>query len=50
MILNEEVLKHALIGGTILGGGGGGSREEGILLGREALKYGSPELMPIEVL
>ena len=50
MILNEEILKYALVGGTILGGGGGGSREEGILLGKEALKCGSPELMPLEVL
>jgi DUF917 family protein len=50
MVLNEEILKHALVGGTILGGGGGGSREEGLLLGQEALKYGTPELMPLEVL
>lgn len=50
MILNEEILKYALVGGTILGGGGGGSREEGLLLGMEALKYGNPELMPLDVL
>lgn len=51
MILNEEVLKHALIGGTILPGEAAEAQEKkSILLSRKALKYGSPELMPIEVL
>ena len=50
MILDKEALKYALIGGTILGGGGGGSRDEGILLGNEALNYGAPELKSLDIL
>lgn len=46
--LDKDILKYALIGGSILGGGGGGSREMGELAGRVALEYGDIELVDIE--
>lgn len=45
--LNEELLKYAVMGGTILGGGGGGSKESGYAAGKVAVQYGAPELMDI---
>lgn len=47
MKLNEDMLKYALIGGTILGGGGGGSRDLGLESGRISLAYGDLSLVDI---
>ncbi len=47
MKLNKEMLKYALVGGTILGGGGGGSSELGSASGNIALDYGDLNLMDI---
>ncbi|AOT71964.1 DUF917 domain-containing protein [Geosporobacter ferrireducens] len=46
--LNKEMLKYALIGGTILGGGGGGSMALGETSGNIALDYGELELVDID--
>jgi len=46
--LDKEILKYALIGGTILGGGGGGSREMGEVTGKIALEYADLELVGID--
>ena len=46
--LDKEILKYALIGGTILGGGGGGSSKMGETAGGIALEYGDLELVDIE--
>jgi uncharacterized protein len=46
--LNEELLKNAVIGGVILGGGGGGAKEPGLIAGKIAVEYGTPELMDIQ--
>lgn len=48
--LNEETLKYALMGGTILGGGGGGSMDMGEAAGKIALEYGDIELVDINML
>lgn len=50
MKLNNEMLKYALIGGTILGGGGGGSMEQGKISGEVALAYGDIDLISIDEL
>lgn len=47
MILDRELLKYALMGGTILGGGGGGHRDLGEESGRTALAYGEIKLIDI---
>lgn len=47
MKLNKEILKYALIGGTILGGGGGGSMKLGYESGSIALEYGDINLVDI---
>lgn len=47
MKLNREILKYALMGGTILGGGGGGSRELGKEAAGIALEYGELNLVDI---
>lgn len=47
MKLNKEMLKYALVGGTILGGGGGGSKELGNASGSIALEYGDLHLIDI---
>ncbi|MCQ1529011.1 DUF917 domain-containing protein [Lutispora saccharofermentans] len=47
MKLNKEMLKYALVGGTILGGGGGGSKELGEASGSIALDYGDLNLTDI---
>lgn len=47
MKLNKDMLKNALIGGTILGGGGGGSRDSGLESGTTALAYGDINLVDI---
>lgn len=47
MKLNKEILKFAIIGGTILGGGGGGSAKVGYSMGNIALEYGDLELEDI---
>lgn len=46
--LDKEILKYALIGGTILGGGGGGSVKMGEVAGNIALEYGDIELIGID--
>lgn len=46
--LDEQLMKYALMGGTILGGGGGGSSEWGLSSGNVALEYGELELVDIE--
>lgn len=46
--LDRDILKYALIGGSILGGGGGGSRQMGEAAGTVALEYGDIELIDIE--
>lgn len=48
MKLNKEILKYALMGGTILGGGGGGSMEMGQASGATALEYADIELVGID--
>lgn len=48
MMLSEEHVRYAVLGGALLGGGGGGSIELGIALGTEAFKYGSVCLSSIE--
>lgn len=47
MKLDKEILKYALVGGTILGGGGGGSIELGKESGSIALDYGDLRLVDI---
>ena len=47
MKLSKEMLKYALVGGTILGGGGGGSMEQGKISGEVALAYGDVHLLDI---
>lgn len=47
MKLSKEMLKYALVGGTILGGGGGGSMEQGRISGDVALAYGNVNLLDI---
>lgn len=46
--LNEELLKNAVLGGVILGGGGGGAKEPGLIAGKIAVEYGTPELVDIQ--
>lgn len=46
--LTEEVLEHALVGGTILGGGGGGSLQKGRKYGKIATSYGDLRLVDID--
>ena len=46
--LDKEILKYALLGGTILGGGGGGSIDMGEVAGSIALDYGDIELVGID--
>ena len=45
--LDKDMLKYALVGGTILGGGGGGSMELGKHSGSVALDYGEVNLVDI---
>ena len=47
MKLDKEILKYALVGGTILGGGGGGSMELGKESGSITLDYGDLRLVDI---
>lgn len=46
--LNEELLKYAVYGGTILGGGGGGAKEAGFVAGKTAVDFGAPELVDLD--
>lgn len=46
--LNEELLKYAVYGGAILGGGGGGAIKGGLIAGKTAVEYSTPELVDIE--
>jgi len=47
IILDDRWVEEACLGGGILGGGGGGSVEEGIWLGRLALKLGYPSMLDL---
>ena len=47
IVLDESWVEEACFGGGILGGGGGGSVEEGIQLGRLALKLGYPTMLDL---
>lgn len=48
--IDESWVKDVAIGGATLGGGGGGDIEEGIELGRLAVEYGTPSVVPIDEL
>ena len=43
--IDEEIVKNAVLGGTLLGGGGGGSLKEGEKLGGLSLAVGIPALI-----
>lgn len=48
--INEEIVKNAVLGGTLLGGGGGGSLKEGEKLGGLSLAVGIPTLISLDEL
>lgn len=48
--IDEEILKNAVLGGTLLGGGSGGEKSEGEELGKLALSVGNPTLASIDEL
>jgi len=47
MMLDEEILRYAVLGGAILGGGGGGPRSGGIASGTIAVRYRAVELLDV---
>lgn len=48
--IDEEIVKNAVLGGTLLGGGGGGSLKEGEKLGGLSLAVGIPTLISLDEL
>lgn len=50
IILDNEVVEAAVLGGAVLGGGGGGSMEMGRQAARLAVELGSPELITLDSL
>ncbi len=48
--IDEEMVKNAVLGGTLLGGGGGGSLKEGEKLGGLSLAVGIPTLISLDEL
>lgn len=50
IVINEEMVKNAALGGALLGGGGGGSLKEGEKLGEFSLAVGTPTLIDLDEL
>jgi len=48
--INEEIVKDAVLGGSLLGGGGGGWLKEGEKLGELSLAVGTPTLISLDEL
>jgi DUF917 family protein len=48
--IDGEIVKNAVLGGTLLGGGGGGSLKEGEKLGELSLAVGTPTLISLDEL
>jgi DUF917 family protein len=48
--VTAEWVEHVAVGGAVLGGGGGGSFKEGMELGKLAVEYGSPTIIPVSAL
>lgn len=48
--IDGEMVKNAVLGGTLLGGGGGGSLKEGEKLGELSLAVGTPTLINLDEL
>ena len=49
-ILDENAVRHAVLGGALLGGGGGGRVRDGRDLGSLAVRVGTPRLVSIDEL
>ncbi|REJ38008.1 MAG: hypothetical protein DIU84_02210, partial [Bacillota bacterium] len=48
MRLSREQVRHAVLGGALLGGGGGGTIAEGTELAELAFGVGTPRLMRLD--